>query len=233
MKYALFDEKGLPKAFYDSNIHKQIPEEATQITDEQWLELIQNQGRRAFVNGEVIDITNKVWDEESGTWREKSEDEMLAEKVSHMKASISGYTDSYIRQKLQEIDEDLADITSEAQVIEGKILYIAAKEGITVTTDEVKQKVALFVAGDYTQEQAISDLQEKGLSEEAIQSILPLLSRAVEIARILNWKEEVWQKEGELEAQIDTMTLEELLSLDVKRLYQETYSKIPLEVSGD
>jgi hypothetical protein len=146
------------------------------------------------------------------------------------KQEISKFTEDYIANTLSKLDEDLADITSEAQVIEGRILYIAAKEGITVTTDEVKQKVALFVAGAYTQEQAISDLQKKGLSEKAIQSILPLLARAVEIAKILNWKEEIWNKETELETQIDSMTLEELEKLDAKKLCDDAYSGISLEV---
>ncbi|GAB6075798.1 hypothetical protein [Desulfurobacterium crinifex] len=147
-----------------------------------------------------------------------------------VKQGISSRTDSYIHQKLSELDEDLADITSEAQVIEGRILYIAAQEGIAITTDEVKQKIALFVAGAYTQEQAIEDLKAKGLSDESVQKILPLLARAVEIARIFNWKEEIWDKEGELESQIDSMTLEELLQLDVKKLCEDAYSEIPLEV---
>ena len=146
------------------------------------------------------------------------------------KRELSQQTDSYIQQKLSSIDEDLADITSEAQVIEGRILYIAAKEKVTITTDEVKQKIALFVAGAYTQEQAIEDLKAKGLSDESVQKILPLLARAVEIARIFNWKEEIWDKEGELESQIDSMTLEELLQLDVKKLCEDAYSEIPLEV---
>ncbi|WP_163327586.1 hypothetical protein GFV12_05150 [Desulfurobacterium thermolithotrophum] len=145
------------------------------------------------------------------------------------KRDISSFTDSYINQKLKEMDEDLADITSEAQVIEGRILYIAAQEGIAITTDEVKQKIALFVAGAYTQEQAIEDLKAKGLSDESVQKILPLLARAVEIARIFNWKEEIWDKEGELESQIDSMTLEELLQVDVKKLCEEAYNQIPLE----
>jgi len=146
------------------------------------------------------------------------------------KQEISSFTDSYIKQNLQEIDEDLADLTSEAQVIEGRILYLAAKEGISITTDEVKQKIALFIAGQYTQDDAIKELKEKGLSDETIQKILSLLARGVEIAKILNWKEEIWDKEGELESQIDSMTLEELLQLDVKKLCEEAYNQIPLEV---
>jgi len=146
------------------------------------------------------------------------------------KRDISSFTDSYINQKLKEIDEDLADITSEAQVIEGRILHIAAKEGISITTDEIKQKIALFIAGSYTQDDAINDLKTKGLSDQAIQEILPLLQRGAEIARILNWKEEIWQKEGELESQVDSMTLEDLLQLDVKKLCGDAYSQIKLEV---
>ncbi len=146
------------------------------------------------------------------------------------KREISQATDSYINQKLEELDEDLADITSEAQVIEGRILYIAAKEGISITTDEVKQKIALFIAGSYTQDDAINDLKDKGLSDQAIQEILPLLQRGAEIAGILNWKEEIWQKEGELEEQVDSMSLGNLLQLNVKKLCEEAYSQIKLEV---
>jgi len=49
MKYAIFDEQGFPKAFYDKAIHgDDIPEEAIEITEEQWLEFINNQGRRRW-----------------------------------------------------------------------------------------------------------------------------------------------------------------------------------------
>jgi len=158
--------------------------------------------------------------------------ERLGEKGirEHYKVKISETTSSYIKRKLQEIDEDLADLTSEAQVIEGRILYLAAKENVSITTDEVKQKIALFIAGQYTQDDAVKELKEKGLSDETIQKILPLLQRGVEIARILNWKEEIWAKEAELESQMDGMTLEQLLQLDVKALCEEAYKQIPLEV---
>ena len=147
-----------------------------------------------------------------------------------VKKSISQITNSYIQQKLSSIDEDLADITSEAQVIEGRILYLAAKENVSITTDEVKQKIALFIAGSYTEQDAVNDLKEKGLSDETIQKILPLLQRGVEIAKILNWKEEIWAKEAELESQVENMSLEQLLQLDVRKVCQEAYSQIPLEV---
>ena len=48
-KYAVFDEQGFPKAFYDKDIHgDKIPQDAIPITDDQWLEFINNQGRRKW-----------------------------------------------------------------------------------------------------------------------------------------------------------------------------------------
>jgi len=184
---------------------------------------------RIKANGKIfygVDLS----DENTRAYLEKEGINVQETTKIEIKRVLSAKTDSYIQQKLREIDEDLADLTSEAQVIEGRILYLAAKEGISITTDEVKQKIALFIAGSYTQQDAINDLKEKGLSDETIQKILPLLQRGVEIARILNWKEEIWAKEAELESQIDGMTLEELLQLDVKKLCKDAYSQIPLEV---
>lgn len=48
MKYAIFDEQGFPKAFYDDQIHTDIPKEAIQITEQQWLEFVNNQGKRKW-----------------------------------------------------------------------------------------------------------------------------------------------------------------------------------------
>jgi len=58
MKYVIFDENGFPKAFYSPDIHgDNIPEEAIEITEEQWLEFINNQGRRRwdFEKKEVVE----------------------------------------------------------------------------------------------------------------------------------------------------------------------------------
>jgi len=184
-----------------------------------------------------MDFQERAWDKNSleswiAQWKTLPAfgqiDETIAKNV--LIGEVSKQTDFYIQQQLQKIDEDLADLTSEAQVIEGRILYLTAKEGISITTDEVKQKIALFIAGSYTEQDAVNELKEKGLSDETIQKILPLLARGVEIAKILNWKEEIWAKEAELESQIDGMTLEQLLQLDVKALCETAYAEIPLEV---
>lgn len=54
MKYAILDKNGLPTAFYSDDIHENIPADAIEITDEQWLECLNNQGARQFVNGALI-----------------------------------------------------------------------------------------------------------------------------------------------------------------------------------
>jgi hypothetical protein len=83
MKYTIFDEKGLPIAFYDKEIHKNmIPQEAIEISDEIWLEFINNQGKRAYFNGQIIDITNKFWD--GANWKNKPEQEILIEKKNDL-----------------------------------------------------------------------------------------------------------------------------------------------------
>ncbi len=47
-KYVLLDKKGFPKAFYDNEIHTDIPTEAIPITEQQWKEFIENQGKRKW-----------------------------------------------------------------------------------------------------------------------------------------------------------------------------------------
>lgn len=63
MIFAQFDDVGAPVGFWpeelfpkssDGERHPDIPVTATPITHEQWLDLIGNQGRRRWENGEVV-----------------------------------------------------------------------------------------------------------------------------------------------------------------------------------
>ena len=47
-KFAVFDTQGFPKAFYDDEVHKNIPPEAIPISEQDWLEFINNQGKRKW-----------------------------------------------------------------------------------------------------------------------------------------------------------------------------------------
>lgn len=57
-KSVVIGAEGLPLAFYSSEIHGgNIPPDAFNITDEQWLECIENPGRRRFVEGALVEYT--------------------------------------------------------------------------------------------------------------------------------------------------------------------------------
>lgn len=55
MKLAVLDQYGSPIAFYDSTIHKSIPDNAIEITGSQWIECLKNQGKRKFENGLLVE----------------------------------------------------------------------------------------------------------------------------------------------------------------------------------
>lgn len=56
MKLAKFDADGFPLAFFDDELHAgSVPDDAIEIADSQWLEFINNQGLRQFVDGEVVE----------------------------------------------------------------------------------------------------------------------------------------------------------------------------------
>lgn len=133
------------------------------------------------------------------------------------KQELSQATDSYIQRKLSEIDEDLADLVSEKSWLEG----VFAARGIS--PEKVRNATVAVVVGQKTIDEALSELS---IPDDLVSDF----KRAVEIAKIIAWKEAIWKAEAKLEEQVDSMTLEELLHLDVKNLCEDTYSKIPLEV---
>lgn len=55
MKYAILDENGMPIGFYDDTIHSEIPNGAIEITYDQWIECINNSGKRKFENGSLVE----------------------------------------------------------------------------------------------------------------------------------------------------------------------------------
>ncbi|TDE17727.1 tail fiber assembly protein [Dyadobacter psychrotolerans] len=55
IKYGVFDEDGLPLAYYSTDVHDDIPEESIKLTDEQWLDLVNNAGLRKWDNGSVVE----------------------------------------------------------------------------------------------------------------------------------------------------------------------------------
>lgn len=56
-KFAMLNAEGFATAFYDRDMHgNDIPTGVIEITDEQWLEYIDNQGRRKFADGQLVEF---------------------------------------------------------------------------------------------------------------------------------------------------------------------------------
>jgi len=94
MKYAIFDEQGFPKAFYSLDIHgDKIPSEAIEITEEQWLEFINNQGRRRwdFENKKVIEYISPT----------PPLDELKQQKLRQLKKELQNFIYSHYDQGTQ------------------------------------------------------------------------------------------------------------------------------------
>ena len=53
-KYGVFDPDGFPKSFYSDDVTPNIPKDATELTDAQWMELVTYQGLRKFIGGQVV-----------------------------------------------------------------------------------------------------------------------------------------------------------------------------------
>jgi len=101
MKKAVFDENGLPEAFYDSNINEEIPKSAVEITDDQWREFIDNAGERKFEDGEVVahDPSPPV----------QTEDTIRALQ-SFMIEEVRWHVERYVTQRELNMPEDERDI---------------------------------------------------------------------------------------------------------------------------
>lgn len=77
--YATFDEHGLPSGFYHVGISKTIPEDAVQITEEQWKEFISNTGTRKWDGANVVEYVYEQTDEEKAVNIRAQRDRLLAE----------------------------------------------------------------------------------------------------------------------------------------------------------
>lgn len=64
-KFGLFDDEGFPNAFYSSDVHgDNIPNEAVNITEEQWLDFINNNGLRRWDGSKVAEYLPPVLEPE-------------------------------------------------------------------------------------------------------------------------------------------------------------------------
>jgi len=212
MKYAIFDEKGLPKGFYSPDIHSNIPENAVEITDEQWREFINNQGKRAwdFKTKQVIDITDKVWDDENKQWRDKTEQEIIAEKKNILLNQLNSNTTSYILQHYPDIKQksDLADKEFYTTLLINKL---------SLTANEIANRVynasANILSGISTLQDEVEKLsKDKDGNEitfdwngQTVSTKLPW-EQLIKVGVRTGWVQLVKQKYYEIKRQIEDMS---------------------------
>jgi hypothetical protein len=95
MKYAKIDSNGVPIGFYSDDIHSSIPEYTIAITEEQWLECINNQGQRAFVNGGLVEYTHQLTEQETTAQK-------VQEAISFLNSTEYKFNDDYDRKETAE-----------------------------------------------------------------------------------------------------------------------------------
>ena len=133
-----------------------------------------------------------------------------------MKDTVDWFTTQYIKRKFDELQEDLADIISEKQVLEGKF-YTAGLDPETV-----RNEVIAVVSGAKTKDEVINQLNIPD-------NLVPSFDRAIEIGKLLYWKELVWDEEAKIEAEIDMLqTIEEVYGFDVVSVCEQRYGVIVL-----
>jgi len=121
-------------------------------------------------------------------------------------------TKAYIERTLKELDwgdsyeEALSELQNSALDSETRILYFLKPKIADITLTQIREKVALYLAGAYTPQDLQKDLKEKGFTEEEIEKFLPLFAEAAEVASLIYWTEEVWKHEEKLEEQIQKAT---------------------------
>lgn len=77
--YATFDSLGLPTGFYHIGISKTIPEEAIQITEEQWRDFISNMGQKRWDGANVVEYVYEQSDDDKAANIRAQRDRLLAE----------------------------------------------------------------------------------------------------------------------------------------------------------
>lgn len=105
MIYATLDEKGFVTGFYNTDVNgDNIPETAVKITEEQYNKLLNNQGKKALVNGKVVSKEKLA-----------SEEELLESKVLKARDYLNS-TDWYFIRKTETGQEVPEGVLSERDI---------------------------------------------------------------------------------------------------------------------
>ena len=125
------------------------------------------------------------------------------------KKQLSNIAKKYIEKILKQLDwgdtyeECLSELQNTAISTETKILYFLKPKIPNLTLTQIRENIALYIAGQKTKEEIIQELTQAGLTQEEINQYFELLTSAVEVAKLINWIEQVWKEEEKLEQEIE------------------------------
>ena len=88
MKYAIVDQDGVVSAFYDTDIHTEIPDGAVEMTDAQWKEYLSDQHMKRFVGGNIVTRTK------SKKEKDAEENASVLLTISHIDSGLSTKIDA-------------------------------------------------------------------------------------------------------------------------------------------
>ena len=96
------------------------------------------------------------------------------------------------------INELQATITNKGN----KIFYMLKKRIPDITRDEIAFKIASWIAGEYTEDDLIQEMKNKGFTDEEIQSFLKLFTELAIASKLFYWTEEVQDYVEQVQKQI-------------------------------
>ena len=141
----------------------------------------------------------------------------VEESIQRCTQSLNAQAKQHIQSYLQHQDwgetyeECLSELQNTAISTETKILYFLKPKIPNLTLTQIRENIALYIAGQKTAEDITNELTQAGLTKEEINQYFDLLKSAIEVAKLINWVEEIWDYEEQIEAQIqNTKTIEEL-----------------------
>ena len=127
------------------------------------------------------------------------------EKITNLNTLTKQYVTNFLHMKDwgSAYEECLSELQNTAISTETKILYFLKPKIPNLTLTQIRENIALYIAGQKTQDQIIQELQTAGLTQAEIDQYFELLSSAVEVAKLINWIEQVWDYEEQIEQQIN------------------------------
>lgn len=106
--YILLNEDGTPKAFYTTDIHKEIPKGCLEITKEQHAELCG--GSKALIDGNVVDFISEI-----------SQEEQALNRLAHLDQNLPRWAEDLVEQGAYKLYGEAKEVFEEKQKLRASL----------------------------------------------------------------------------------------------------------------